>query len=461
MKRLLLALAALFLLLGIAWLVLAHGGGEGPVLKGGASVENREPRAPTVPTLSGRPPDRTDAARPLPVEGVRVQLMDVGTMRPAVGVAVRTASAGASTSSDLLSDEHGEVTFPGALTDFTVAAPDWIVLRTAAAPTGVSDEPARAWLARRVRVSVSVSLEDPTVLKSGALIRLSSAPSAKPPGGSLVSPDTVGTPEWLLNLNEKVVRGAVESPGDTFQYDQVAVDAVAVVVSARGHEAEVQVVDFASTGRSEMTLAFQLRRGVTARIRVHDADGKPVRKATVQWLEDREAESSDLNPYVEMAIRQNLNTGLVFTGKRVAHVINAETNSEGRVALGPITHARRRYLVVWASGFLPYLSPEDEHSLESEKDITLQALKPLRESYRFTHDGEPITQGSLYLVEQLDGLTPMAPPIVSRADGSFPSDRIVPGKEYIIVLRAGIPPYTGRVTFGSEEVIDTSSFRAN
>jgi len=412
------------------------------------------------PRLIGR--EETDAKAPAPQPsegGRRFKFIDVATLAP-----VRVLKSDSSGTSGAPMEAEGWTTLP-ATTDLAgVMALEWALLTTEPMEV-LKDEPpsSKVWVGRRVRVTVPVLLERPQLKGGDEPIRVVTGPSRMAGGDPLNPPATIGSPTWLGRLDRKHFPTIAESLESPVRFEQVALDGLAIVVGAPGHESGSQVLDLVAMGGSELEVHFSLKAGVSARIQVSDNVGRPIKRAHVQWYEDREGSGDAINPFIEHLIREERRTGLLMTSDRkttrVAHFVGAKTRADGRVSVGPITSARRRYLVVWAPGYLPYLSVEDVAALASERAIRLEPLAPLRSSYRFTHEGEPITKGVLNLAEPLDGLTPALPSIDSQADGSFPSDLIVPGKEYFAVLRAGPQPHTGWVVFGENEVIDTSAFQ--
>lgn len=423
---------------------------------------------PSPPDVLGVPPvPAAPSATTKNTGGPRFQLLDVATMAPVAELEV-SERRGKSEPTNVKhrTDKDGWVTTGDRTESVVPVSSDWVVLATDAIAKDAGPGTAhKSWIARLVKVTVSVQLESPELRSKGKPIRLVSGPAARPPGTPMVATIVPGNPLWLKRLNKKLVHVTAESSSDTITYDQLALDDVAILVSAPGHESSILFSSFYTSYRSDVTLTASLKRGVIARVLVTDPEGNPIENAMVEWIEDREDVESNINIIVENMIHDERRTGLVVLYEedraRVAHTISAETKKDGRFQGGPIVQARRRYLGVWAAGFVPYLRAEDSASMANERTIVLERSVPRRASYRFVHDGVPITAGTLGLAERLDGLTPAVPDTPSEPDGTFSSAFIVPGKEYFVILRTGGGrPHTGWTTFGDQEVIDTSTLRA-
>ncbi|MFM8278952.1 MAG: hypothetical protein ACKN9R_01180 [Candidatus Limnocylindrus sp.] len=275
-----------------------------------------------------------------------------------------------------------------------------------------------------------------------------------------------GTHAWLAKHAPAELflqKGGRKSP---IEYLQLALPDVAVIVGAPGYAASTQIIDFSAFDGEDADVTFHLIPGAKAMVRVTDSDGKPIEKAHVQLIEDREGSPRDVNIYLEALLRLNREQAYTVSytneSARVSHITGADVSPTGVATLSSSGPATRRYLVVWAANHLPYLGSEPDSLLGGERSIILQRMTPMRESYRFTNNGDPIQGGLLNLAEPLDGLTPALPTILAREDGSFPASLIVPGKEYYAVVRSrsGDSSYAGWIEFGAEEVIDTSSMRA-
>lgn len=401
--------------------------------------------------------------------GLRLTLIDVGTGLPAPSLQVEVKGIAGSQAWQMISSSPEGFIDVETEASAELRSPDdsWrlLTIETSSTMTASGPRTVRAWIARVLRVRATVSFEELPPPSQAPYLTLTSACILRSPGAMDSADKDPGTHAWLAKHAPADLFHQVQTRKNPMEYLQLALQEVAVIVGAPGYAPATQIIDFSAFRGNEADVAFLLRPVNNVTVRVSDPDGKPLEKAHVQLIEDREGSPLDVNIYVEAALQRNRGQGYTVyhtnESARVSHLTGGETSASGSASLPSSGGATRRYLVVWAANHLPYLSRETDDLFREARNIVLEPMTPLRASYRFTHDGDPIHGGMLNLAEALDGLTPALPTILAHKDGSFPASLIVPGKEYYAVVhsRTGGSPHEGWLEFGSEEIIDTNTMR--
>jgi hypothetical protein len=411
---------------------------------------------------------------PLPISR-RVRLMNLATRGPASGVAVSHSCQEAQNGRLVLtSDGSGALALPDpAPLTLTMESSDWEFLtgrrldidQSHATESSLLETTMDTiWVCPLVTIVGHVRFESPTLVTAGTPGRVTIGPVETAPGEWIADATRFGSPGWLRAHAKHIAERTIPLATDTFTAVGPALGTVSVSVWAPGHRVQSQSV---GTDSPTVHLRFDLARGERAKLRLVDPDGRPIKKACVQYIADRSIPIADLNAHIEMLSHRS-NTGALTvttsakTGNaRIAHTAQAFSDDSGNAVLDQLTEADSLYLVIWAEGREPVIRKQSASGEFADSTVPMKAVQPLREFYRFVENGEPLGRGTLMLAENLDGLTPAMPTIESLEDGRFPSSMIVPGRTYHCVFSCAAKPapISGWCEFGRESDIDISTFR--
>jgi hypothetical protein len=365
----------------------------------------------------------------------------------------------------LRSDGDGGLTLPGPgpwrLTceehGFRLLLPDKTYSRT--------EEPGDVWCYRYRRVRGRVTLERPEKAPEGSVF-VAARPAT--PGGVPRGEPAVGTAAWMERLIHKarLPWKALVRDGE-YEIEVPLLKDMTLAATAPGHIVETRAVPPVDSSAQTRSIDFHLRAGAAVSVRVVGEDGLPLKGAVVRLICTFQVKTEEFN-LEEFRLRKRAAGGSFgalgndATGMTtVRFTVGRRTDEEGRADLSQIASEGKLLLWVTHPGTEPHLAEVTGTAEPDAGDLTLSRTRPVREGYRLAWNGKYVAPGSgLQLLVMTEGLSLPAAAIAADGDGVFPSESIVPGREYFAIVsdRREVGHRSGLVRFGSEEVVDISSF---
>ena len=333
-----------------------------------------------------------------------------------------------------------------------------------------ADAVREVWCYWTATVTGTVDVEDPSRLGAKPAT-VSARPVTPEPvlGFTRRSREAIGSPDWVQAQKGGGVHFLWTCAVKDRQYslEIPLIGATAVMAWAPGHTVEMIRVEPGTAPGAVVQANFRLRTGVRARIRVLDESGVPVPGATVQLVNYFEARTGEID-HALLSLEKKVGgfgLGIVSNGEtgmsRARLKESAGTDKDGRALLYVGNHGRRLLLMVCSAGKIPFIKRLERPDEFDDAEIVLRSNQPARQSYRLSSRGRFAGAGAtLLLLEMIDTMTLDAGTVTANADGAFPADSIVAGRQYFVILNdpERLGRRSGTVTFGDDEVVDISSF---
>jgi hypothetical protein len=326
------------------------------------------------------------------------------------------------------------------------------------------DSATTIWAYKVLRIIGRIDFTSPPADKPTVKVAVGAVHRA--PGEWVSSETLLGSPAWFRKHAPTAFGGPHDVENCAFSLEAPAVGELGVSVYSPGYFTDTKTLPVTGKGGTTVEIAFRLEPCTEAHIHVTGPGGIPIGDAAVQLItviDDPSAFNAELI-FVESAATGNAITAQTSKGHAgMQYYASGTTDSEGVSVITNQFRGSRHVLMVWADGHEPGIERREFRGGVWDDKIELSPFTRTVDAYEFSYKGKKIVDATLYILESVDGFTPSMPGIRADAEGKYSSGRIVPGREYTIVLQGmrglpGIRQLRGKLRFGGKSVVDLSEF---